>query len=258
MKIALLQSAELPFDKAKLNYYLNIAKRENAKLFVLPEYVLNRFFKDLETTPINFIKDQTKHQTKLLKKLSLAYNIVILAPLVVIKGNKKYKALVKFHNGKARYYYQNVLMPYSHWNEAAFFDTKENKPLVFSIGKIRVGAMFGFESHFTQFWDYFFQKRVDLAVICSVGTFNSHKRWYEMLKSFAFIKNIYVARVNRVGSWKEWEFYGKSFIVDSDGNLVNSLGSKEELLISYIDKEFIKDSRREWKFFKLSKEIEFN
>jgi len=114
MKIALLQSAELPFDKAKLNYYLNIAKSEGVKLFVLPEYVLNRFFKEIEKIPINFVKEQSNHQLKLLKKLSLVYNITILAPLVIVKSDEKYKALIKFQNGKARYYYQQILMPYTH------------------------------------------------------------------------------------------------------------------------------------------------
>ncbi|GAB6073512.1 carbon-nitrogen hydrolase family protein [Nautilia lithotrophica] len=255
MKIALLQSAELPFDKAKLNYYLNIAKSEGVKLFVLPEYVLNRFFKDIEKTPINFIKEQSNHQLKLLKKLSLVYNITILAPLVVIKGQNKYKALVRFQKGKARFYYQQIFMPYSHWNEDAFFDKKDSKPLIFSIGNIRIGAMFGFESHFCKFWDYFAEKKVDLVVIPSVGTFNSKKRWFELLKTFAFIKNMYVARVNRVGEWNEWNFYGNSFVVNPDGELVDSLGSKEELLITDINKNLIKEARKEWKFNKLANEV---
>ena len=252
MKIALFQSAQLPFDKAKLNYYLNIAKSEDVKLFVLPEYVLNRFFKDIEKTPINFIKEQSNHQLKLLKKLSLVYNITILAPLVVVKGNKKYKTLVRFQKGKARFYYQQIFMPYSHWNEEAFFDKKESKPLIFSIGNIRIGAMFGFEAHFTKFWDYFAEKKTDLVVVASVCTFNSKKRWFELLKTFAFIKNTYVARANRIGEWKNWKFYGNSFVVNPDGELVNCLGEREELLISEIDKNLVKVSRKEWKFNKLN------
>ena len=258
MKIALFQSNDLPFDKARLNYFLSIAHKEGVKLFVLPEYVLNRFFKEIEKTPLNFIKTQSNHQINLLKKLSNIYNIIILAPIVLVKGDKKYKTLIKFEKGKARYYYQQVLLPYSHWNEDAFFDKKENKPLVFNIGTIRIGAMFGFEAHFTKYWDYFEQKRVDLVVVPSISTFNSKKRWYELLKSFAFIKNMYVARVNRVGSWNEWEFYGHSFLVDPDGNLVNSLFDKEELLIANINKEIIKEARREWKFNKINKNIDFN
>jgi nitrilase len=255
MKIALLQSAELPFDKAKLNYYLNIAKAENVKLFVLPEYVLNRFFKELEKIPVNFVKKQSNHQLKLLKKLSLVYNITIIAPLIIVKSGKKYKSLVRFQKGKARFYYQQVFMPYPHWNEDAFFDKKESKPLIFSVGNIRIGAMFGFESHFTQFWDYFSEKKADVVIVPSVGTFNSSKRWFELLKTFAFIKNVYVARVNRVGGWKEWEFYGESFIISPDGELINSLGNKEELLITNIDKNLVKESRREWKFGHLNRKL---
>jgi nitrilase len=258
MKIALLQSAELPFDKTKLNYYLNIAKTEDVKLFVLPEYVLNRFFKEIEKMPLNFVKEQTNHQIKLLKKLSYVYNMTIIAPLIIVKGEKKHKALVKFQNSKARYYYQKVYMPYSHWNEDEFFDKKESKPLIFSIGNLRIGAMFGFEAHFTKFWDYFAEKKVDLVLIPSVGTFSSSKRWIELFKSFAFIKNMYVARVNRVGKWEDWEFYGQSFVCSPEGEIINMLRDKEELLITDISKQNVKTARKEWKFNKLSQEIDFN
>jgi nitrilase len=258
MKIALLQSAELPFDKTKLNYYLNVAKSEGVKLFILPEYVLNRFFKEIEKMPLNFVKEQTNHQIKLLKKLSFVYNMTIIAPLVIVKGDKKYKALVKFHNSKARYYYQKVYMPYSHWNEDEFFDKKESKPLIFSVGNLRIAAIFGFEAHFAKFWDYFAQKKVDLVLVPSVGTFSSSKRWFEMLKTFAFIKNMYVARVNRVGEWNGWKFYGESFVISPEGELVNILRDKEELLISDILKENVKTARKEWKFNRLSKELDIN
>ncbi len=257
MKIALLQSAELPFDKAKLNYYLNIAKTEEVKLFVLPEYVLNRFFKELENMPLNFVKEQSNHQLKLLKKLSLVYNITILAPLITVKSGRKYKTIVRFQKGKARFYYQQVYMPYSHWNEESFFDKKESKPFIFSLGNIRIGVMFGFESHISVFWEYFAKKKTDIVIVPSVGTFNSSKRWFELLKTFAFIKNMYVARVNRVGEWNGWKFYGNSFVIDPEGKLVNSLGDKEELLIANIDKHSVKEARKEWGFNKISSQINF-
>jgi len=255
MKIALLQSAELPFDKAILNYYLGIAKKEGVKLFVLPEYVLNRFFKEIETIPVNFIKKQTNHQIKLLKKLSLVYNIAIIAPLVLIKGDEKYKVIGKFQNSKVRFYYQQIYIPYSHWNEDAFFDKKESKPLIFTIDNLKIASFFGFEAHFTSFWDYIEKKRVDLVVIPTVNTFNSNKRWYELLKTFAFIKNVYVARVNRVGRWKEWEFYGNSFVINPEGEMISYLNNKEEILIVDIKKEVVKEARKEWKFRNFSKEF---
>ena len=257
MKIAFLQSDSLPYDKAKINYFLTLAKKEKAKVFVLPEYVLNRFFKELEKIPVSFIKNQTNHQIKLLKQLSKSYNITILAPLVLIKGEKKYKVLAKFFQGKVRYYYSQVYMPYIHWNEEKFFEKKENRPLVFSLGNIRVGVCFGFESHFDKFWEYFRDKKCDVVIVSSVGAFNSHKRWYEMLKSRAFLNNMYVLRVNRVGSFQEWEFYGKSFVIDPEGGEILMLGKKEELGIVEISKERVKEARKEWKFNKISKNLNF-
>ncbi len=257
MKIAFLQSDSLPYDKAKINYFLSLSKRENAKVFVLPEYVLNRFFKELEKMPISFIKNQTSHQIKLLKQLSEVYNIIIIAPLVLIRGDKKYKVLAKFFQGKVRYYYSQVFMPYSHWNEEKFFEKKKNNPLIFNIGKFRIGACFGFESHFDKFWEYFRDKKCDVVLIPSIGTFNSFNRWFEMLKTRAFLNNMYVIRVNRIGNYKDWEFYGKSFVISPEGDDVILLGNKEELGIVDVSKEAVKEARKEWKFLKLSKEIKF-
>jgi nitrilase len=258
MKIAFLQSDSLPFDKAKINYYLRIAHAEKAKIFALPEYVLNRFFKELEKMPLSFIKNQTKHQIKLLKQLSLSYNMTILAPVVLIKGDKKYKVLAKFYKSQARYYPQQVYMPYSHWNEDKFFDKKSSKPLVFNVGKYKAAALFGFESHFDEFWKYFREKKVDIVFVSSVSTFNSHQRWYEMLKTRAFLNNMYVIRINRVGEYEDWNFYGKSFAVDPEGENIVTLGMKEELGIIKVSKDALKEARREWKFGKLSKELNFN
>ncbi|WP_024788106.1 MULTISPECIES: carbon-nitrogen hydrolase family protein [unclassified Lebetimonas] len=253
MKIAALQSAELPINKTKLDYYINIAKKEKVKIFILPEYVLNRFFKELEKTPKNFIIEQSRHQLELLKKLSKIYNIVIIAPVVTYEDKKFFKIIIKAKNGRIYKYYQQILMPYSHWNEEKFFAKKENRPFIFNIQNIRFGIMSGFESHFTKFWDYFETKKADIVLIPSIGTFNSFKRWFEMHKTFAFLKNMYVLRVNRVGNWKEWEFYGKSYLINPFGEAENILGNKEEMMICKLDKNIIKEARKEWKFNKLSR-----
>jgi predicted amidohydrolase len=257
MTIASLQCADLPINKTKLDYYINIAKRERAEIFILPEYVLNRFFKELIKTPKNFIIEQSRHQMDLLKKLSNFYNITIIAPLVIYEDKKFFKIIIKAKNGRINKYYQQVLMPYSHWNEEKFFSKKENSPMVFNIKNIRVGVMFGFESHFSKFWDFFESKKVDIVLIPSIGTFNSFSRWFELHKTFSFMKNFYVLRANRIGNWKDWEFYGKSYLINPFGEAENILGKNEELMLCRIDKNLIKEARKEWKFNKLSRGLNF-
>ena len=255
MKIAVIQTDNLPYDTANLSYLIQRAKKEKAKLVLLPEYVLNRFFKEIEKMPISFIKNQTKHQLKHLKQLSKVYSITIIAPLIKIIKDKKFKIIAKIDGEKIKYYYQQVYMPYSHWREDKFFDINESTPLVFNIDNIKFGVMFGFEAHIEKFWEYFNKKNVDCILIPSVGTFNSYQRWLNILQTKAFLNHKYVIRANRIGAYKDWEFYGKSFGISPEGEILNILGNKEEIGIFSIKKEKIIEARKEWKFLELSKLI---
>ncbi len=255
MKIAILQTDNLPFDKAKLSFFIQNAKKNGANLILLPEYVLNRFFKELEKTPVSFIKNQTAHQIKHLKHLSLIYNVSIIAPVVKIINDKKYKVIAKIDKN-IKYYYQQVYMPYSHWREDRFFDKKEDVPFVFMSEGIKFGVMFGFEAHMEKFWHYFSSKKVECVLIPSVGTFNSYERWLEIFKSKAFLNHLYVMRANRIGKYKDWEFYGKSFAIDPEGEIINILGGREEIAIIEINKKRIKEAKKEWQFKNLEKSIE--
>ena len=255
MKVAVIQTSSLPYEKAKINYFLSILRSKQVKLVVLPEYVLNLFFKELEKTPIKFIKKQSDNQIKLLKKLSKRYKLTIIAPIVMVENNKIYKIFAKFSPNSNRFYHQQVFMPYSHWNEKKFFTPKKNKPIVFKIENINIAILPGFESHFDEFWKYFREKNVDLVVVPSVATFGSKQRWRNLLSTFAFLNNCYVLRANRVGSFKNWKFYGDSFLFNPHGEIVDYLNDKEELLVVNIDKKEVKEAKKDWKFIHLRKDI---
>ena len=59
-------------------------------------------------------------------------------------------------------------------------------------------------------------------------------------------------RVNHIGTFADkkiqWVFYGDSFLVEPDGEIINYLGSKEELLIAKINPDVCKKTRRDWGF----------
>ena len=257
MKVAVIQTSSLPYEKAKINYFLSILRSKQVKLVVLPEYVLNLFFKELEKTPIKFIQKQSDNQIKLLKKLSKRYKLTIIAPIVMVENNKVYKVFVKFSPNSNRFYYQQLFMPYFHWNEKKFFTPKKNKPIIFKIENINIAILPGFESHFDEFWKYCREKNVDLVVVPSVATFGSKQRWRNLLSTFAFLNNCYVLRANRVGSFEDWKFYGDSFLSNPHGEIVDYLNDKEELLIVEIDKKEVKEAKKDWKFIHLRKDIKW-
>jgi nitrilase len=255
MKVAVIQTTTLPYEKAKVNYFLSILRSKGVKLVVIGEYVLNLFFKDLEKTPINFIAGQSEHQLQLFKRLANRYNMTIIAPIITVDKENIYKSFYKFSAKHTKVYHQQILMPYEHWNEKKFFDTKENKPLIFKVENIKIAILPGFEAHFDEFWKYFRDKNVELVVVPSIGAFTSQKRWENILTSFAFLNNCYVLRANKIGKWDKWKFYGESFLSGPDGNIVDKLSDKEELLIVDIDKDMLKLNKKEWGFNKLRKDI---
>jgi len=253
MKIAVIQTSSLPYEKAKINYFLSILRTKKVKVVVLGEYILNLFFKELENMPLSFIKEQSIHQVELFKKLANRYKMTIIAPIVLVKYKKVYKAFVKFSPKSIRFYYQQIFMPYEHWNEKKFFSSKENKPMVFKLENIKIGVISGFETHFDEFWQFYRKKDIDLVIVPSVGTFNSANRWKNLLSMRAFTNNCYVLRANRIGKYEDWKFYGNSFLIDPNGDLVDELSDREELLIVDIDKNEIKTAKKEWEFLNLNK-----
>ena len=252
MKIAALQLSTLPMSSSKLDYYFKICKKKDVELILLSEYTLNSFFKELESTPISMIKEQSNHKIEALKELCLKYEISVVAPIVHVKGMLLYKTTVKFSPKSVSYYDQQFLINYKHWNEERFFSNEigEFKLPSFSINGIRFGIINGFELHFDISFSQVMKKGVDVILCPSASTFDSSARWLELLKMRAFTNSVYILRSNRVGAYKqeneEWNFYGQSSLISPFGEEELALGSKEEILIVKIEKEGVMEARKNW------------
>ncbi len=255
IRIGAIQLSTLPMSKSKLDYYLRVCKKKGLKLIVLGEYVLNSFFKELEKMPLSMVKEQSNHKIRILKELSLEYGITIIAPLVLFKKGKIYKTIAKFSPSSIRYYYQNFLINYKHWDEESFFDNEikdKIEVMTFEFEGVKVGVIAGFEIHFDHIWLELFKKRVDVVLIPSVSTFNSLEKWNEILRVRAFLNGMYLLRVNRIGEYKDgsvkWEFYGNTSLICPDGRMDAYLGDKEEMLIADISKKNSRYAKRVWGF----------
>lgn len=258
LKIAALQLDTQSLSNARLDYYLRICEQKGVKLVAFGEYVLNNFFTELKAMPSNLIKEQSEVKIKALKEYSKNYNLCIIAPVVVPNKKGFKKTCLLANNGKVKYLDQQVLMPYSHWNEESFFNN-EKLPVkihTFKCDNLKIGVLFGYEIHF----DEFFTKAsdLDLLILPTANTYNSNSRWIEVIKTRAFLKNINILRVNRIGTSEvndlKWTFYGNSFLCDGYGEIVQELAGNEEVLICDIEKS--SEAAKFWKFKEVSKEIE--
>ena len=170
------------------------------------------------------------------------------------------KSCAKFSPSEVKFYDQNILMDYPHWNEEGFFANRKSRkigkisPMIFSEGGVKFGVCFGYEAHFDVFWRYFMQKNVGCVLVPCASTFESGGRWRELLKMRAFTNSLYVIRANRIGEAKfggeEFNFYGESFVVTPGGEIANELKNEEGVLMCEVDADEIAAARGLWKFRK--------
>ncbi len=257
IKIAALQMPTQGMSPNALDHYFKTARSKGAGLILLGEYVLNHFFKELEKMPANMIKDQSEHHLGIIKELCKKYDMVVVAPLIKVKGGSCYKTVVKVSPKSTHTYYQQILMNFGHWDEAGFFCNETGPledPMVFTHEGLRFGVIGGYELYFNHFFDRLNARGVDLLLLPTSSTFESHNRWREILKTRSFLHNIYILRANRVGEYLEkelkWKFYGDSMLVDPFGEVQGMLEEREALMVVSVDKGAVKEARRLWGFEK--------
>jgi len=255
MKVAVLQLSAQGLSSTKLYRYIRNANRAGVKLLLLGEYIINPFFKELESMSISMIKEQSSGQIKVLKELSSNYAITIVVPIIIVKKNKIYKTVAKFAPNSTSYYEQQILINYNHWNEEKFFSNKIETiktPLIFKIDNLKFAIINGFEIHFDEIFLKLKDKNIDTLLVPSVSTFDSYQKWKSILITRAFTNNFYILSANRIGEYEnseiDWHFYGDSLFISPNGEVIEHLGNKEELMITQIDHSEVLKSKRLWKF----------
>jgi len=259
--VAALQLPTLGMNATRLEFYLKKAKERGAQVMLLGEYVLNHFFKELATMSKSMVKAQTKKHLELLKSLSVRYDIVFVAPIILAKKDSYYKTIVKITPKNTRYYEQQILLPYEHWNEKAFFANKVKPlkdPMVFKLKGFKIMVMAGFEMHFDPFWQKVMAKKIDLVLLPTASTFGSHNRWREIIKTKAFLHGCFILRANRLGEYTDedvkWKFYGDTMLVSPEGEVEMMLEDRESMLVEVIEKKEVTEHRKVWGFEKALKE----
>ncbi len=173
LQVASLQLPTLGMSTNRLKFYIEMAHKRDAKLLLFGEFVLNHFFKDLESMPNSMIKEQTNRNINILKEFAIKYNMIFIAPIIVIKKDKFYKEIAKISPKSISYYKQQILIPYPHWNEQSFFAnpvTTLKNPMSFMLDGIKVAIIAGFELHFDFFWQFINEKKVDLVLTKSADS----------------------------------------------------------------------------------------
>ncbi|MGM0622757.1 MAG: carbon-nitrogen hydrolase family protein [Campylobacterota bacterium] len=255
LKVAALQLPTVGMSLNRLEYFIKAAAGDGVKLLLLGEYVLNHFFKEIESMPKSMVVEQSAKHLQTLREISNRYAVMIVAPLVTIENENYFKKIVVIDGDRVQEYQQDRLIDYEHWDEKAFFsNTKHTELPVFEYGGIKIAIVWGFELHFNEKFDAVMDSACDLVLLPTCSTFDSHNRWREIIKSRAFMHNCYILRANRVGEYfdgaNRWRFYGDSMLALPNGEVGDMLDDRESLLVATVDSEYAKAQRDAWGFYR--------
>ncbi|PUD24004.1 carbon-nitrogen hydrolase family protein, partial [Helicobacter pylori] len=93
---------------------------------VLPEYVINPFFHHNMGLDVSEINVQSVQAVEFLSQKCEELDLVISAPVLLEEDSKIYKKIALISKESVKYYTQQRLIPYPHWDEERFVDNEKS------------------------------------------------------------------------------------------------------------------------------------
>jgi len=256
MKIAGIQFACSP-DRERNNekalQLLTVALREDAKLICFQElFNLPWFPKDRDEDVRRFAEKTDGPTIRLFKNNLKGTDSVVILPIFERSGQKYFNTSVVFNSDKTIGTYRKLhVTDIPLWEEKFYFSPGNQGLPVFQTPHGVIGVQVS--------WDNFYQegikilrlKGADIIFAPTACAFKSQHIWQTVLSGNAIANGVYIMRVNRVGSEATQDFYGMSFCVNPEGELVGGpTGRTDGVLLADIDPEYLQHVRREWPILK--------
>lgn len=189
-----------------------------------------------------------------MKKAAKETGTTVIAPFFERNGNTFFNsAAVIGSDGELLGVYRKVHVPNIPLYEEKHYFAPGNLGFpVFDTGVAKIGIQIC--------WDNFFPEGARILALkgaeiifspTASASIASRSTWEKSISANAIANGTYIFRVNRVGKEAKQEFYGGSFCVNPEGDIIGSpSGSQEGVIICPVDPKIVSRVRKEWSFLK--------
>ena len=188
-----------------------------------------------------------------MQKLSKENEVVLICPIFEIDKNSYYNsAFVIDANGEILGSYRKIHVPQIPlWEERYYFSPGNHGFPVFKTKFAPIGIQICWDNFFPEGSRILALKGAKILFSPTAAAFASQRKWETVISSNAIANGVYIFRVNRVGSEEKQDFYGRSFCISPEGELLDKpTGMKDSIALVEIDLKNIDKTRKEWPFFK--------
>lgn len=234
--------------------FAQIAIEKGAKIICFQELFTNPWFpREMSQAHFSFAEKMDGPSVSPMQKLSRDHGVVVICPIFE-RGEKGFfnAAVVIDAGGEILGQYRKIHVPQIPlWEERYYFSPGDLGFPVFKSKFAVIGIQICWDNFFPEGSRILALKGAQIIFSPTAAAFASQKRWETVISGNAISNGVYVFRVNRVGSEEKQDFYGRSFCVSPEGELMDKpTGMKEAIAFVDIDLKEIEGVRKEWPFFK--------
>ena len=198
------------------------------------------------------------YTTALMQEYARKYSMVIIVPIYeeVMPGVYYNTAAVMDADGSYLGKYRKTHIPQvgGFW-EKFFFKPGDGSWPVFDTAYAKIGVYICYDRHFPEGWRALALRGAEVIYNPSATVVGMSRYLWELEQPASAAANgVFIGAINRVGSEAPWnigEFYGSSYFVDPRGQLIaQASADQDELLISTLDLDQVREVRDGWQFFR--------
>jgi N-carbamoylputrescine amidase len=184
--------------------------------------------------------------------VSLKHQTVIILPFFESHEGAYYNSAAIIDCGRLLGVYRKVHLPnLPLYREQFYFTPGDTDFPVFETSRGRIGVQICWDNLFPEGTRILALKGADIVFAPTAASQDKQSHWERAIASNAFANNLFVFRVNRVGSDDGIAFYGRSFCADPWGETVSELaGSREAIVLADIDLKERDAANETWGFLR--------
>ena len=235
--------------------FAELAVEKGANILCFPELFVSHWFpKEINPGHFSLAEDVEGPSVRSMQDIARKHDVVLICPIFEKEKEGVYynSAVVIDAGGAILGSYRKVHVPQIPlWEERFYFKPGNLGFPVFKTKHADIGIQICWDNFFPEGARILALKGAQVIFSPTAAAFASKKRWETVISSHAISNGVFLFRVNRVGSEEKQDFYGNSFCVSPEGELLDKpTGMKESIALFDVDLKSIERARKEWAFFK--------
>ena len=231
-----------------------LAAEKGAQIICYQELFNTHWFpKDISEENFRLAENMDGPTMQTMQALARDHGLALICPIFERDGGSYFNtAVIIDQEGKILGHYRKVHIPQIPlWEEQSYFSPGNTGFPVFHTGLAKIGIQICWDNFFPEGTRNLALGGAQIVFAPTAAAFASHQRWLKVLAGNAIVNGLFVMRVNRVGSEPKQDFYGMSFCLSPEGDLIGEpTGLQEGILFVDISLDEISRVRKEWPFLR--------